>query len=627
MGVQVHGAVQGILQGTHQHLGGIGLQEAGHILDGDGVGTTVSQLLCHLHIVVQGVLVPLGVADVAGIADGGLHQLVALGGLVHGNLHAGNPVQGVKDAEHVDSPCGRLLHKAADHIVGIVGVAHAVGTTEQHLEGDVGDVPPQPVQPLPGTFVQEAVGHVEGGTTPHLQGKALVHDLGKCLAALHHVTGTDTGCQQGLVGITHGGVHNQKLLLLVDPLCHRIGALFVQHLLEAGGWGSILQGHEAGGVVHLGTGSGIVYHNVSNVLQNLVGTVLGHVQLEELRCLVNELGVAATPQEDLVLENLSQEGDVCLHTTDPHLREGTLCLADHALKGGVVGGDFHQQAVVVGRDDRTAVDVASVKTDAVSAGTAVGCHLSSVRGKVVLRVLGGDTALEGEATGGDILLLRDADDGMAELFPHGHQNLGANQVDAGGNLGDGVLHLDAGVHLDEIVIVVLVHQELHRSHADVAHFLGQLHGLVPQLLQGCLWNGEGRGEFHHLLIAALEGAVTLVEVDDVAVAVRQNLHLDVLWLHQELLHEDGGIAEGLAGLLCHQLEGLAHLLVVGAGAHSPPAAAGCRLEDDGIAVAVGPLNRILCVLQRLRAAGNGGHIAAVGQLLGAELVAHLSQDG
>ena len=216
---------------------------------------------------------------------------------------------------------------------------------------------------------------------------------------------------------------------------------------------------------------------------------------------------------------------------------------------------------------------------------------------------------------------------MAELFPHGYQNLGSHQVDAGGNLGDGVLHLNAGIHLDKVVVVVLVHQELHRSHADVANLLGKLYRLVAQLLQGRLRHGEGGGEFHHLLVAALEGAVTLIEMDDVAVAVCQNLHLDVLGLHQEFLHEDGRIAEGLAGLLGNQLEGLAHLLVVGAGAHSPPAAASGRLQDDRIAVAVGTGHGIVGILQRLRAAGDGGHIAAVGQLLGAELVAHLSQDG
>ena len=40
----------------------------------------------------------------------------------------------------------------------------------------------------------------------------------------------------------------------------------------------------------------------------------------------------------------------------------------------------------------------------------------------------------------------------------------------------------------------------------------------------------------------------------VAVLVGQDLHLDVLGLHQELLDEDVLVAEGLSGLVLHQLE-------------------------------------------------------------------------
>ena len=76
------------------------------------------------------------------------------------------------------------------------------------------------------------------------------------------------------MGITHGGVHNQKLLLLIDPLGYCIWALFVQHLLEARSRRCILQWHEPWCVVHFGTSGGVVYNDVSDVFKNFVGSVL-----------------------------------------------------------------------------------------------------------------------------------------------------------------------------------------------------------------------------------------------------------------------------------------------------------------------------------------------------------------
>ena len=167
--MQVDGDADLLLQGGHQLLGGVGLQQAGHILNGQHMGATVLQLLGKVHIVFQGVLILGGVQNVAGIAHGGLQQLILVQHLVHGHLHAGDPVQRVEHTEHVDAPLRRLLDEAADQIVGIVGIAHQIGATQQHLERDVGDLLPQQPQPLPWGLVEEAVGHVEGGAAPHLQ--------------------------------------------------------------------------------------------------------------------------------------------------------------------------------------------------------------------------------------------------------------------------------------------------------------------------------------------------------------------------------------------------------------------------------------------------------------------------
>ena len=61
MGVELDGDADLLLEGGgDQLLGGIGLQDAGHILDGLHVGAPLFQLLGQIHIVFQGVAVPLG---------------------------------------------------------------------------------------------------------------------------------------------------------------------------------------------------------------------------------------------------------------------------------------------------------------------------------------------------------------------------------------------------------------------------------------------------------------------------------------------------------------------------------------------------------------------------------------
>ena len=471
--------------------------------------------------------------------------------------------------------------------------------------------------------MEEAVGHIEGGAAPALQGESVRQDLAGALHALDDVPRPDPGGQQGLVGVPAGGVADQQLLLIPHPVGHGLGALGVQHLLEAVGPGACDR-REPGLVIEL-VALPLLHHDVGDILEHLGGAVLALVQLEELRRLVDELRVAAAGDEGGVLEDVGDEGDVGLDAPDVDLVDGPGGLAAHAGEGVVPGSDLHQQGVVIGGDHRAGVGVAAVQPDAEAAGRAVGGDAAGVGGEVVGRVLGGDAALDGVAVHAHVALLFDADLRIAEGIALGDEDLGADQVHAGHHLGDGVLHLDAGVHLDEVVVALLVHQELQRAGVHIAHVLCDLHRVGVQGLPDLLVHGEGGGELHHLLVAPLEGAVPLEEVDHIAVLIAQHLHLDVLGLHQELLHEDVVVAEGLLGLRLHQVEVGAHLFHGVAAAHAPAAAAGGRLQDHGEPEFHGQLLRGLPALQGLGGAGGGGHAAGHGHLLGGELVPHQVQ--
>ena len=52
-------------------------------------------------------------------------------------------------------------------------------------------------------------------------------------APFEHIPGAHPGGQQGLVGVPHGGVGDQQLLLVQHPLLDGLGALLIQNLFQA----------------------------------------------------------------------------------------------------------------------------------------------------------------------------------------------------------------------------------------------------------------------------------------------------------------------------------------------------------------------------------------------------------
>ena len=58
-----------LAQRLHQLVGGVGLAQPGHVLDGQDVRAHALQFLGHAHVVVERILVALRIEDVAGVAD------------------------------------------------------------------------------------------------------------------------------------------------------------------------------------------------------------------------------------------------------------------------------------------------------------------------------------------------------------------------------------------------------------------------------------------------------------------------------------------------------------------------------------------------------------------------------
>jgi hypothetical protein len=118
-----------------------------------------------------------------------------------------------------------------------------------------------------------------------------------------------------------------------------------------------------------------------------------------------------------------------------------------------------------------------------------------------------------------------------------------------------VLDLNTGVDFDEVVPAHLVDQEFSRTGVPVSDALGKLDSIAQDCLADLLRQvGRGRN-FDNLLVATLNGAVTLEQVHGVALGISEDLDFDVAGTLKEAFNEDGTITEGGLGFGYCTLEG------------------------------------------------------------------------
>ena len=199
--------------------------------------------------------------------------------------------------------------------------------------------------------------------------------------------------------------------------------------------------------------------------------------------------------------------------------------------------------------------------------------------------------------------------GEAEGLARRHPQLPLDQVEAGDQLGDGVLDLEAGVHLEEEELAVLV-EELDRAGVDVAARLGHLHRGLAHGPADLVGEVRGGALLDQLLVAALARAVALAEPQGVAVGVGEDLHLDVAGPGQVPLEVELGPAEVGLRLALGRLERLGRLVGAGDHLHAPPAAAEGGLDGHRPAELVAEGDDLGGVGDRLGPARDAGTPAA-----------------
>ena len=117
-------------------------------------------------------------------------------------------------------------------------------------------------------------------------------------------------------------------------------------------------------------------------------------------------------------------------------------------------------------------------------------------------------------------------------------------------------------------------------------------------------------------MAALQRTIAFPQMDGVAVAVGQDLHLDVPGLLDVFFEINAAILEGLLRFLLGRLEPGLEADVVAGHAHAAAAAAGRRLDQHGIAHLLGQAHGLGLIGDQPVAAGHHGHAALLGESCG-----------
>lgn len=278
------------------------------------------------------------------------------------NLKLVDVVESIKDTEDINTVLLGLVNEVVNGVVRQRSVGNTVGTTEKHLEGNVGDELSHLAESVPGVLVEESHGDIEGSTTPALKRVEVGEGVAGLLGDVQEINGTDTGSQKRLVGVTPGGIHEKSTLVVTDSLGEGLGALLkddVSPSLLVGQAGVDLLASRVDelrdgdltlelGLADLALDAAAVDGNVAKVSQQLLGTVLAANEVEELRSVVDEGGPAVSIDESGVGEKGSQEGDVGLDTSDTELNQGTQRLSAGNLVCAGMCGQLGKHAVVVG---------------------------------------------------------------------------------------------------------------------------------------------------------------------------------------------------------------------------------------------------------------------------------------
>src|SRR6266403_2825676 len=288
---------------------------------------------------------------------------------------------------------------------------------------------------------------------------------------------------------------------------------------------------------------------------------------------------------------------------------------DRRAAVGAIGDELGDQRVVVDADLGT-LEHPGVEPDPVPARGPIAQEAADRRQKVARRVLGINPRLDRPAGQLDLCL------GEGKRLAGRHPDHQLDEIETGDELGHRMLDLEPGVHLEKVEIALLVDDELDRAGRTVVDGARQRYRLLAHGRTGLGVEKRARRLLDYLLVAALDRAFALAEMDDVAADIAEDLDLDVPRLLDVFLDKDPVVSKARLGLTRGRAEAVASLVIVRGDPHSLAAATGGRFDHHRIADVAGNRDGSLWVRDDVEVTGDARHPRGVRQLLRGNLVAH-----
>src|SRR5256714_2014144 len=282
---------------------------------------------------------------------------------------------------------------------------------------------------------------------------------------------------------------------------------------------------------------------------------------------------------------------------------GVQCPRQALDRPGAVGAErdqLEEERVIVNGDDAP-LDDTRLDPDPLAVGERQPCDRTRRGQEILRRVLRVDAHLDGGAALRDLVLRE------RQRLAGRHAQLGGPQIEARDLFRDRMLHLQPRVHLEKVEAALRVLQELERARIDVPDGARARDRGVHQPALGLRLEVRRRRLLHELLMTPLDRALALVQVDDAALRVAEDLDLDAARRLEIALDVDLGAAEGALRApgggreRAGELAGARHLR------HTDAAAAGGRLEDHRIADLAGHPPGGHGVRDRRRTTGHDRH--------------------
>ena len=192
-------------------------------------------------------------------------------------------------------------------------------------------------------------------------------------------------------------------------------------------------------------------------------------------------------------------------------------------------GELDQKRVIERSDNCPCISHCSIQADSKSSCGTIAQNFPVVRSKIFLRIFSCDPALNGTTISGDSVLGGYSDFLSVQRFVHCNQYLGPHDVNSGNLFGDGVLDLNARIHFNKKPLIsVLVQKEFDGSGIIISNLARKFHTRITKAVHHLFRQPNRRCHLHHFLVSSLDRTVTLMQMNDIALSISQNLDFQML---------------------------------------------------------------------------------------------------